>query len=265
MMMSTAEQDLFDLSGKHALVTGGANGLGRMIAEGLLRAGASVAVTSRKEADCARATEELQGVGDCLAFVADFQEPDAVSRLANRYRAARDGLDILVNNSGRTWAAPIETFPDKGWTSVMAINVQIPFQLVQAFLPELSAGASPEAPTRIINVGSIAGKVVEPLKAYSYGASKAAVHHLTRQLAADLAERSITVNTLCPGYFPTSMTAHLQGDEGAPAGMLEGHIPLRRFGSAADVAGAIIFLCSRAGAYVTGAELVVDGGISGCR
>jgi NAD(P)-dependent dehydrogenase (short-subunit alcohol dehydrogenase family) len=257
--------DMFDLTGKHALVTGGANGLGRMIAEGLLRAGASVTITSRKEADCRAAAVELSTIGTCTGFVADLSSPDAARDLGRLVREHHDGLDILINNSGRTWAAPIETFPDKGWTSVMAINVQAPFRLVQEFLPELEAAARGSSPSRVINIGSIAGKVTEPLQAYSYAASKAAVHHLTRQLAADLAERSITVNTVIPGYFPTSMTAHLRDDSGAPSGMLDGHIPLRRFGTASDIAGAIVFLCSSAGAYVTGAELVIDGGITGCR
>jgi NAD(P)-dependent dehydrogenase (short-subunit alcohol dehydrogenase family) len=256
---------LFDLNGKHALVTGGASGLGRMIAEGLLRAGASVTITSRKEAACAAAIGELSRLGECTGFAADFSLPDAAAALGQDVRARHAKLDILINNSGRTWAAPIETFPDKGWPGVMAINVQTPFRLVQEFLPELTAGATRDSPARVVNIGSIAGRIVEPLQAYSYGASKAALHHLTRQLAADLAARAITVNTLCPGYFPTAMTAHLQSEEGAPAGILEGHIPLGRFGAPGDIAGAIVFLCSRAGAYVTGAELVLDGGISGCR
>lgn len=265
MKKATRSEPLFDLTGKQTLVTGGANGLGRMIVEGLLRAGASVAFTSRKQAACDEAVEELSSIGPCVGYAADFSQADAVAELGRSYRARHTGLDILINNSGRTWAAPIETFPDKAWTGVMSINVQTPFRLVQEFLPELTAAATGESPARIINIGSIAGKVVEPLNAYSYGASKAAVHHLSRQLAADLAGRSITVNTICPGYFPTSMTAHLQSDQGTPSGTLEGHIPLGRFGSPADIAGAAVFLCSRAGAYVTGTELVVDGGISGCR
>lgn len=262
---SSLPETLFDLGGKHALVTGGANGLGRMIVEGLLRAGATVAFTSRKEEACRQAAEALAPLGSCTGFAADFTMADAAADLGRRYRARFPKLDILVNNSGRTWAAPIETFPDKAWTGVMAMNVQTPFRLVQEFLPELTTAATRESPSRIVNIGSVAGRIVEPLQAYSYAASKAAVQHLGRHLAADLAGRAITVNTISPGYFPTSMTAHLQGEDGAPAGLLEGHIPLGRFGSPADIAGAVIFLCSRAGAYVTGAELVVDGGISGCR
>jgi len=265
MSQAILSDPLFGLAGKQALVTGGAHGLGRMIAEGLLRAGAAVAITARKEAACAEAAAQMSAIGPCTAFAADLSDPAAIADLGVRFRARHDRLDIVVNNAGRTWAAPIETFPDKGWTSVMAVNVHAPFRLVQEFLPELTAAATPRSPSRIINIGSIAGKVVEPLQAYSYGASKAAIHHLTRQLAADLAARAITVNTIAPGYFPTSMTAHLQGEEGVPAGALEGHIPLGRFGSREDIEGAILFLCARAGAYITGTELVVDGGISGCR
>lgn len=235
------------------------------MAEGLLRAGASVTITSRKGEACQTASEELSAIGPCRGIAADFSQPEAVESLADEYRKLGDGLDILVNNSGRTWAAPIETFPDKAWGSIMAINVFTPFKLVQTFLAELEAGASGDDPARIINIGSIAGRIVEPLRAYSYSASKAAIHHLTRQLAADLADRHITVNTLVPGYFPTSMTAHLRSEDGAPSGMLEGHIPLGRFGRATDISGALLFLSSRAGSYVTGAEVVVDGGISGCR
>jgi NAD(P)-dependent dehydrogenase (short-subunit alcohol dehydrogenase family) len=257
--------ELFDLTGKSALVTGGAAGLGRMIAEALLRAGASVTITSRKPDSAAQAARELSEIGTCFGLAADFSTPEGVADLAARYREERRELDILVNNSGKTWGAPIESFPDRAWPGVMAVNVQAPFKLIQELLPLLTDRASAEDPARIINIGSIAGKVVEPLEAYSYTASKAAIHQLSRQLAAELASRHITVNALVPGYFPTSMTAHMRSDEGQPQGMLEGHIPLGRFGRSSDIAGAILFLASRAGSYVTGSELTVDGGLSGCR
>ena len=181
-----------------------------------------------------------------------------------RYREAFDGLDILVNNAGKTWGAPIDTFPDKAWAGVMAVNVQTPFKLVQLLLPELSASGAGGDPARVINIGSVAGVRIEPLQAYSYAASKAAIHMLTRQMAADLAERNIAVNAILPGFFPTSMTAHLRDDEGTPQGAIGGRIPLRRLGRPDDIAGIAVFLSSRAGAYVTGAEIPVDGGVVGC-
>jgi NAD(P)-dependent dehydrogenase (short-subunit alcohol dehydrogenase family) len=256
---------LFSLAGKKALVTGGAQGLGRMIAEGLLKAGAAVAITSRKADICEAAVAEMNKIGPCTGFVADLSTPEAAVDLIRRYRESTSGLDILVNNAGKTWGAPIDSFPDKGWPSVLAVNVQIPFKLVQELLPELTASSASGDPARVINIGSVAGKRIEPLQAYSYAASKGAIHMLTRQMAADLAPRNIAVNVILPGFFPTSMTAHLRDEEGLPAGVLENHIPLRRMGRPDDIAGAVVFLASRAGAYLTGAEIPVDGGIVGCR
>jgi NAD(P)-dependent dehydrogenase (short-subunit alcohol dehydrogenase family) len=257
--------DLFSLAGKRALVTGGAQGLGRMIAEGLLRAGASVAITSRKADICEAAAAEMSALGHCVALPADLSTPEAAVDLVARYRQHFDSLDILVNNAGKTWGAPIDSFPDKAWASVMAVNVQTPFKMVQLLLPELTASGAGGDPSRVINIGSVAGTRIEPLQAYSYGASKAAIHQLTRQLAADLADRNIAVNAILPGFFPTSMTTHLRDADGTPAGVIEGHIPLRRMGRPDDIAGIVVFLSSRAGAYVTGAEIPVDGGLVGCR
>lgn len=256
---------LFDLTGKRALVTGGAQGLGRMIAEGLLRAGAQVAITSRKAAIVEQAAEEMNALGLCTPFVADLSTPEAAVDLVARYRAHSDALDILINNAGKTWGEAIETFPDRAWPGVMAVNVQTPFKMVQELLPELTASGAGGDPSRVINIGSVAGKVIEPLQAYSYSASKAAIHLLSRQLATDLAGRNITVNAILPGFFPTSMTTHLRDDQGAPAGVLDNHIPLKRMGRPDDIAGIVVFLASRAGSYVTGAEIPVDGGVSGCR
>jgi NAD(P)-dependent dehydrogenase (short-subunit alcohol dehydrogenase family) len=256
---------LFSLAGKKALVTGGAQGLGRMIAEGLLKAGASVAITSRKADIVAAAAAELSKLGPCLGFAADLSTPEAAVDLVRRYREAVSGLDILVNNAGKTWGAPIDVFPDKAWPSVMAVNVQTPFKMVQEFLPELTASGTNGNPSRVINIGSVAGKRIEPLQAYSYAASKSAIHMLSRQMAADLADRNIAVNVVMPGYFPTSMTAHLRDEDNAPSGILDGHIPLRRMGRPDDIAGVIVFLSSAAGAYITGAEIPVDGGVVGCR
>jgi NAD(P)-dependent dehydrogenase (short-subunit alcohol dehydrogenase family) len=255
--------DLFSLHGKRALVTGGAQGLGRMIAEGLLRAGASVAITSRKADVCETAAAQMSRLGSCLPLAADLSTPEAAVELAAGYRSALGRCDILVNNAGKTWGGPIDTFPDQAWPSVMAVNVQTPFTLVRELLPELVAAGTADDPSRVINIGSVAGMKAERLNAYSYAASKAAVHMMTRDLACDLADRNITVNAVIPGFFPTKMTAHMR-DEDAVDPKLLSHIPLRRLGRADDIAGIVVFLCSRAGAYVTGAQIPVDGGVVGC-
>jgi NAD(P)-dependent dehydrogenase (short-subunit alcohol dehydrogenase family) len=255
---------LFGIEHKTALVTGGAQGMGRMIAEGLVRAGARVYITSRKPDICESTARELSQLGTCLAVAADLNTPEAIVALANEVKSRESQLSILINNAGRTWGAPLESFPDKAWAPVMAVNVQGPFTLIRELLPLLAATASAEDPARIINIGSLAGLRAERLSAYSYAASKAALHHLSRTLAAELAERHITVNSVVPGYFPTQMTAHIRKDDAETRKLLE-RVPLGRLGEADDIAGACIFLCSRAGRYITGSELVLDGGMSGCR
>ena len=236
--------DLFDLSGKTALVTGGAQGLGRMIAEGLLRTGATVAITSRKIDICESAANEMATLGRCIALPADLSSPEAAVDLAQRFRVSVGGkLHILVNNAGKTWGGPVDSFPDRAWPGVMMVNVQAPFTLVRELLPELTAAGTPDDPARVINIGSI--------------------HMLSRDLAGDLAERNINVNAVLPGFFPTSMTAHMRADEGFDPALL-GKIPMRRMGRPDEIAGTVVFLSSRAGAYITGAEIPVDGGIVGC-
>jgi NAD(P)-dependent dehydrogenase (short-subunit alcohol dehydrogenase family) len=253
---------LFSLSGKVALVTGGARGLGKMIAVGLLRAGAKVYISSRKEEAVRAVAAELSSLGVCEALPGDAGSPDGIAELAALFRMKGEkALHILVNNAGRTWGGPLDTFPDKAWPGVMAVNVQAPFRMIQELLPELEAAACEGDPSRVINIGSVAGTAVNDLQAYSYGASKAAIHFLGSQLASELAPRNVSVNTVAPGYFPTDMTEHLQGEEGG----LSNKIPMRRMGAAPDIAGAIIYLSSAAGAYLTGIVLPVDGGIAGTR
>jgi len=254
---------LFDISGKVALVTGGAQGLGRMIAEGLVRAGARVYITSRKADICEQSAREMSEFGQCFAIAADLTTPEAATALVDTIKARESALHILINNAGKTWGAPLESFPDKAWASVMAVNVQGPFTLVRELLPLLKAGGTESDPSRVINIGSLAGAKAERLSAYSYSASKAAIHHLSKVLAADLADSHITVNAIVPGYFPTQMTAHIRNEDDEAQKLLS-RVPLNRFGSADDIVGACIFLSSRAGGYVTGSELFIDGGMAGC-
>lgn len=255
--------ELFSLQGKSALVTGGAQGLGRMIAEGLLRAGAQVAITSRQAEICKAAAKEMSDLGTCIPLPADLSTPEAAVDLVKRYRDEVGGCNILVNNAGKTWGGQIESFPDKAWPGVMAVNVQTPFTLVRELLPELVAAGDEDDPARVINIGSIAGVKPERLQAYSYAASKAAIHMLTRDLAGDLASHNITVNAVIPGYFPTKMTAHMRTEEAVDPKLIA-HIPLKRLGRDDDIAGLVVFLCSRGGSYITGAQIPVDGGVLGC-
>lgn len=253
---------LFDVSGKTVLVTGGVRGLGRMIAEGFLSAGCKVYVTSRDSVALQQAARELAEIGECVPLVADLASPEAVRALAEQVKAREARLHVLVNNAGRTWGAPLESFPDRAWPEVMAVNVQGPFTLVCALLSVLKAAASDEDPARVLNIGSLAGAAVERLSAFSYSASKAALHHLSKELAAELAPDHITVNAIVPGYFPTRMTAHIR-DRESEARRLLSRVPLGRFGRPEDIVGACIFLASAAGSYITGSELFLDGGKHG--
>jgi NAD(P)-dependent dehydrogenase (short-subunit alcohol dehydrogenase family) len=259
--MSTA---LFDISGKVALVTGGAQGLGRMIAEAYVRAGVHTFITSRKPDICAQAAFDMAAYGQCEGIAADLSTVEATEELARTIIARTDKLHVLINNAGKTWGAPLDTFPAKAWPSVMAVNVQMPFTLIRDLLPLLEHTGTQDDPARIINIGSVAGKVVEKLSAFSYAASKAGLHHLSRTIAGELAPRHINVNIVVPGYFPSQMTAAIRGDTGKLDETLS-HIPMARLGSADDIGGLCIFLAARASAYITGAELAVDGGLSGCR
>jgi NAD(P)-dependent dehydrogenase (short-subunit alcohol dehydrogenase family) len=255
---------LFDVSGKTALVTGGGRGIGLMIAGGLVRAGVRVMIASRKAADIeAAATELSRGGGECEAITADLSTPEGARALAEEVSRRVDALHILVNNSGATWGAPLEEFPASGWDRVIHTNLEGVFHLTVGVLPALRAAASAEDPARVINIGSIDGLRVPFAESYSYSASKAAVHMLTRHLAKRLAPEHITVNAIAPGPFESKMMAFLLD---APEGRaeVERQVPLGRIGQADDVAGLTVFLASRAGSYLTGAVIPLDGGITGC-
>jgi NAD(P)-dependent dehydrogenase (short-subunit alcohol dehydrogenase family) len=255
--------DLFDVSGKTALVTGGSRGIGLMIANGLVRAGARVIVSSRKVDDVEAAGEQLAALGDCHAIPGDISTAQGAQALAAATRERFPSLDILVNNAGAVWGAPLEEFPAAGWEKILSTNVEGIFHLTVALLPELRAAASAEDPARVINIGSIDGLRTPAVENYSYSASKAAVHMLTRHLAKRLASEHITVNAIAPGPFESKMMAWALEDPDARRA-IEQTVPLGRIGCPDDVAGLTLFLASRAGAYMTGTVIPLDGGITGC-
>jgi len=254
-------QDLFSIAGKTALVTGGSRGIGRMIARGFVEAGAKVYISSRKADVCDRAAAELAQAGTCVSVPADVSTEAGARGLADAVAAREQALDILVNNAGANWGAPLAEYPDSAWDKVLALNVKSVFHLSRFLLPLLERAARPGDPARIINVGSIDGLHVPVLETYAYSASKAAVHHLTRVLARRLAPHGVTVNAVAPGPFESKMMAEtLQRFRDA----IVASCPLGRIGEPEDMAGVAIYLASRAGAYLTGAVIPVDGGISTC-
>ena len=254
-------KELFNLSGKVALVTGGSRGIGEMIADGFVTNGVRTYISSRKAEACERTAERLSELGACISIPADLSSLNGIHHLVDAIKAREPKLDILVNNAGATWGAPIEDFPEGGWDKIMDINLKGLFFLTKSLLPLLEASASDEDPARVINIGSIDGINVNRLPTFSYGPSKAAVHHLTRTLAAHLAGRRITVNAIAPGPFPSKMMAATLAQYGEE---LRAGVPLGRIGEPTDMAGTAIFLASRAASYVTGVVIPVDGGVTGC-
>ncbi|HVA06641.1 MAG TPA: SDR family oxidoreductase [Acidimicrobiales bacterium] len=254
--MSTA--DLFSIAGKTALVTGGTRGIGRMIAEGFVDAGATVYISSRKADACAEVAAELSKKGSCTGIAADLSTEDGCRGLADEMSSRVDGLDILVNNAGATWGTPLAEFDESAFEKVLALNVKGVFHLTKFLLPLLQAVGTQDEPARVVNIGSIDGIQVPALETYSYSASKAAVHQLTRHLAKRLAP-SVTVNAIAPGPFESKMMAATLATFGE---QIAASAPLKRIGRPDDMAGAAIFLASRAGAYLTGAIIPVDGGIA---
>jgi NAD(P)-dependent dehydrogenase (short-subunit alcohol dehydrogenase family) len=250
--------DLFSVAGKTALVTGGSRGIGLMMARGLVQAGAKVYVSSRKADACDDAVKELSQWGEAVAVPADIADETECVRLADEVRSREERLHVLVNNAGATWGEPFESFPASAWDKVLDLNVKAPFFLTRALAPLLEAAATDDDPARVINVGSIDGLHVPALPTYSYAASKAAIHHLTRVLARELGPRRITVNAVAPGPFESKMMAATLEAFGEH---IAASAPLRRIGRPDDMAGVAVFLASRAGAYVTGAVIPVDGGL----
>lgn len=247
--------NFFRLDGKVALVTGGSRGIGKMIAAGFIAQGAKVYISSRKAAACEETVAELGP--NCIALPMDVATVDGCKALAAELAAREPHLDILVNNAGAAWGAPFEEFPESGWDKVMDLNVKSPFFLTQALHGLLKARASFDAPSKVINITSIDGLRLNPWETYSYHASKAALIYLTKRMAARLIQDGIIVTSLAPGAFASDMNkaARDHGDEVAA------RIPMRRVGTPEDMAGAAIFLASRASDYVVGDTLVVDGGL----
>ncbi|TCP48493.1 NAD(P)-dependent dehydrogenase (short-subunit alcohol dehydrogenase family) [Tamaricihabitans halophyticus] len=256
--------ELFGIAGKTAVVTGGTSGIGLMIAEGLVRAGATVLVSSRKPKACADTAELLSEFGRCTGVPADVATPAGAETLREAVDERFGGqLDILVNNAGATWGAPLEEFPDAAWDKLVNLNLSGVFRLTVALLPALRKAGSAPDPARVINIGSIAGMRVPAMQNYAYSSTKAAVHMLTRHLASELTTDHVTVNALAPGYFESRMSAFVFEDPEAKQA-LDASIPMGRTGAAMDIAGVVQFLSARAGAYLTGAVIPVDGGIVDC-
>jgi NAD(P)-dependent dehydrogenase (short-subunit alcohol dehydrogenase family) len=250
-------QDLFSLHGKVALVTGGSRGIGLMIARGYLESGAKVYISSRKKEVCDETARQLSEIGVCVSLPADLSAMQGCTALAEQMKAREERLHILVNNAGVQWSSSFADFPEEGWDKVMDTNAKGVFFLTQQMLPLLEKGASAADPARIINIGSNSGIRVLGFDNYSYTPSKAAVHHMTRVLAVELGPRNITVNAIAPGPFESKMTKWILDNrlEEIVAGC-----PLRRIGTPSDMAGTAIYLASRAGAYVNGMILALDGG-----
>jgi NAD(P)-dependent dehydrogenase (short-subunit alcohol dehydrogenase family) len=247
--------NLFRLDGRVALITGGSRGIGKMIAAGFIAQGAKVYISSRKAPACEETAAELGP--NCIPLPQDVSTVAGCKALAEQFAAHESKLDILVNNAGAAWGVPFEEFPEQGWDKVMDLNVKSPFFLTQALFDPLKAAASHERPGKVINITSIDGLRLNPWETYSYQASKAALIYLTKRMAARLIRDSINVTSIAPGAFASEMNraARDHGDAVAQS------IPAKRIGVDEDIAGTAIYLASRAGDYVIGETIAVDGGL----
>jgi NAD(P)-dependent dehydrogenase (short-subunit alcohol dehydrogenase family) len=259
-MADSILEDLFSISGKVALVTGGTRGIGRMIAEAYVRAGVKVYISSRKADACAETVEQLSAFGDCTGIPADLSTEAECRRLADEVSRREPRLHILVNNAGATWGAPLDEYDEAAWARVLDLNVKGLFHLTRFLRPSLEDASATDDPARVINIGSIDGIHVPMLETYAYSSAKAAVHQLTRHLARRLAPE-VTVNAVAPGPFESKMmaaTLESFGDQIAAGA------PMKRIGKPSDMAGIAIYLASPAASYVTGTIIPVDGGIATC-
>lgn len=250
---------LFSLDGRTALITGGSRGIGRMIAEGYIAQGARVYINARKKEACDATAAELSAAGHCVSLPGDIATPEGLAEVVARLREHEPTLDILVNNAGAAWGAPFDEFPETGWDKVMDLNLKALFFLTQALAPDLrAAAAGGDHLAKVINIASIDGISVNPQETYSYHASKAGLIHLTKRMALRLIRDGIVVNGIAPGAFASDMNraARDHADE------LSARIPAGRIGDAEDMAAAAIYLASRAGDYVVGTMITLDGGVS---
>jgi NAD(P)-dependent dehydrogenase (short-subunit alcohol dehydrogenase family) len=250
-------ENLFNLNGKIALVTGGSRGIGAMIAEGFVRNGVKTYISSRKSDPCDKKAKELSKYGECISIPADLTDMNEMDKLVTKIKDKETKLNILVNNAGAAWGASFDDFPEIGWDKVMDTNVKSIFFLTQKLVDILETSASTSDPSRIINIGSIDGLGIPRAETYSYPASKAAVHQLTKVLANRLANRNINVNAIAPGPFESNMMAHTLEEHGE---QIKSSVPRGRIGVPEDMAGASIFLSSKASSYITGSIIPVDGG-----
>ncbi|KAH7928495.1 NAD(P)-binding protein [Leucogyrophana mollusca] len=266
-MTSLQIENLFGVAGKVVLVTGGSRGIGKMIASAFVRNGAKVYISARSSKDCDVTAQELcaLGPGKCVAIPADMQKMSEVERLVTALSSKEKALHVLVNNAGTVWAESLDDYPDEGFTKVLTLNLQRVFTLTQKLLPLLRAGASQAGqennvykdPARIINIGSVEGLGVPDHDTYAYSAAKAGLHHLSRHLGGRLGPEGIVSNTIACGAFQSKMTAQMLETTGD---VIVSQVPTNRLGTPEDVAGAALFLSSRAGAYVNGATIALDGG-----
>ena len=253
-------QELFDVSGKVAIVTGGSRGIGEMIASGFLANGGKVYITARKEAALIEKAKELSELhsGDCIPVPCDLSTMDGIDEFVNYIKSKEDYIDFLINNAGASWGEPYSEYAEKGWDKVMDLNVKSTFFITQQLLPLLRKNASNDDPSRVINIGSIDGISTPVFESYPYGASKAAVHHLTRILSARLVKEDILVNAIAPGPFPSNMLGPAVAFDYSGIASVN---PRKRVGTPEDIAGLAIFLCSRAGSYTVGETITCDGGL----
>lgn len=255
--MSFSINEMFSVAGKIAIVTGGSRGIGKMIAQGFVENGVKTYITARKAEACEATAAELSTGGVCIALPADISTTSGRNQFVEAIKQRESKIDILVNNAGAAWGASFEDYPDEGYDKVMNINVRAVFMLTRDLLPLLTKDASTENPSRVINIGSIDGLRVSSMDNFAYGASKAAVHFLTRNLAVRLARKGLTINAIAPGPFESKMMEHTLAQF---QDRIEKENPMGRIGSPRDMAGLALFLASPAATYMTGQVIALDGG-----